>query len=33
VLAGLWYPVGLLIFASAVGILFLPETKDADLHL
>lgn len=26
-LAGLWYPVGLLILASAVGLLFLPETR------
>ncbi len=30
-LAGLWYPVGMLIFASIVGLLFLPETKDAVL--
>lgn len=30
-LAGLWYPVGMLIFASIVGLLFLPETKDAQL--
>ncbi len=33
VLAGLWYPVGLLIFASVIGVLFLPETKDVDLNL
>lgn len=32
VLAGLWYPVGLLIVASVIGLLFLPETKDVNLH-
>jgi MFS family permease len=32
VLAGLWYPVGMLIAASVVGLLFLPETKDVNLH-
>ncbi len=31
-LAGLWYPVGMLIFASIVGLLFLPETRDVELH-
>jgi MFS family permease len=31
-LAGLWYPVGMLIFASVVGLLFLPETRDVDLN-
>jgi hypothetical protein len=31
-LAGLWYPVGMLIMASIVGLLFLPETKDVSLH-
>ncbi len=30
-LAGLWYPVGMLILASVVGLLFLPETKDVVL--
>ncbi len=30
-LAGLWYPVGMLIVASIVGLLFLPETKDVAL--
>lgn len=30
-LAGLWYPVGLLIIASAIGFLFLPETRYAAL--
>lgn len=30
-LAGLWYPVGMLILASVVGLLFLPETRDVDL--
>ncbi len=30
-LAGLWYPVGMLILASVVGLLFLPETKDVAL--
>ncbi len=30
-LAGLWYPVGMLILASVVGLLFLPETKDVKL--
>ncbi len=29
--AGLWYPVGLLIMASVVGILFLPETRNVPL--
>jgi MFS family permease len=32
-LAGLWYPVGMLILASVVGLLFLPETRDVDLGL
>ncbi|MDO8925530.1 MAG: MFS transporter [Sideroxyarcus sp.] len=31
-LAGLWYPVGMLIFASIIGLLFLPETKDVNLQ-
>jgi MFS family permease len=31
-LAGLWYPVGMLILASVVGLLFLPETRHVDLH-
>jgi MFS family permease len=31
-LAGLWYPVGMLIFASVIGLLFLPETRDVKLH-
>jgi MFS family permease len=31
-LAGLWYPVGMLIVASVVGLLFLPETRDVDLR-
>jgi MFS family permease len=31
-LAGLWYPVGMLIVASIVGLLFLPETSDVDLR-
>jgi MFS family permease len=30
-LAGLWYPVGLLGMASVVGLLFLPETRNAAL--
>ncbi len=30
-LAGLWYPVGMLAFASVVGLLFLPETKEVNL--
>ncbi len=30
-LAGLWYLVGMLILASTVGLLFLPETKDVAL--
>ncbi len=30
-LAGLWYPVGMLILASIIGMLFLPETKEVDL--
>ncbi|GAB4120003.1 MAG: MFS transporter [Sideroxydans sp.] len=32
VLAGLWYPVGMLVFASTIGLLFLPETKDVNLN-
>lgn len=32
VLAGLWYPVGLLIVASVVGLRFLPETRSVNLH-
>jgi hypothetical protein len=31
VMAGLWYPVGMLIMASVIGLLFLPETKDVVL--
>ncbi|MGB7650398.1 MAG: MFS transporter [Gallionella sp.] len=31
--AGLWYPVGLLIMASLVGLLFLPETRNAPLDV
>ncbi|MGZ8256821.1 MAG: MFS transporter, partial [Gallionella sp.] len=31
--AGLWYPVGLLIMASVVGLLFLPETRNAPLDV
>jgi len=31
-LAGLWYPVGMLAFASVIGLLFLPETRDVELH-
>ncbi|MDO8988077.1 MAG: MFS transporter [Sideroxyarcus sp.] len=31
-MAGLWYPVGMLILASVVGLLFLPETRDVSLH-
>jgi MFS family permease len=30
-LAGLWYPVGMLILASVIGLLFLPETREVDL--
>ena len=30
-MAGLWYPVGMLIFASVIGLLFLPETRDVPL--
>ncbi|MDD2699827.1 MAG: MFS transporter [Sideroxydans sp.] len=31
VMAGLWYPVGMLILASIIGLMFLPETKDVVL--
>jgi hypothetical protein len=31
-LAGLWYPVGMLIMASTIGLLYLPETRDVHLH-
>jgi len=31
-LAGLWYPVGMLMLASVVGLFFLSETKDVALH-
>jgi len=30
-LAGLWYPVALLGMAAVVGVLFLPETRNAPL--
>lgn len=30
-LAGLWYPVGMLIVASVLGLLFMPETRDVPL--
>ncbi|MES1982674.1 MAG: MFS transporter [Pseudomonadota bacterium] len=30
-ISGLWYPVGLLIIASVVGLLFLPETRNVAL--
>ena len=30
-LAGIWYPVALLGMAAAVGLLFLPETRNAPL--
>ncbi len=30
-LAGLWYPVALLVIASVIGLLFLPETRDVAL--
>jgi MFS family permease len=30
-LSGLWYPVGLLILAAVIGLLFLPETKGVAL--
>lgn len=30
--AGLWYPVGLLIMAAAVGLLFMPEVRNRPLH-
>ena len=30
-LAGLWYPTGLLIVASLVGLLFLPEVRNRPL--
>jgi MFS family permease len=32
-LAGLWYPVGLLIVASLIGLVFLPETRDVSLDV
>jgi len=31
-LAGLWYPVGMLILASVVGLFFLPETRNVSLQ-
>jgi hypothetical protein len=31
-LSGLWYPVGLLAAASAIGLLFLPEVRNAPLE-
>jgi hypothetical protein len=30
-LAGLWYPTALLILASVIGLLFLPEVRDRPL--
>jgi hypothetical protein len=32
VLAGLWYPTALLAVGSVVGLMFLPETRNTDLH-
>lgn len=30
--SGLWYPIGVAVFSLVVGLFFLPETKDWDLH-
>jgi MFS family permease len=30
-IAGMWYPVGLLVMALAIGLVFLPETRDVRL--
>ena len=31
-ISGLWYPVGLLVIASVIGLLFLPETRNVPLE-
>jgi len=31
-ISGLWYPVGLLVIASVIGLFFLPETKNISLE-
>ncbi len=30
--AGLWYPVGFALLTVVIGLLFVPETKDRDIH-
>ncbi|MEY4760811.1 MAG: hypothetical protein RLZZ200_667 [Pseudomonadota bacterium] len=30
--SGLWYPVGVALVTAVVGLVFLPETRDRDLH-
>ncbi len=32
-LSGMWYPVGLLAFAFVIGLIFLPETRNASLEV
>jgi hypothetical protein len=31
-LSGMWYPVGLLAAAFVIGLIFLPETRNASLE-
>jgi MFS family permease len=33
IIAGLWYPIGVAAICFIIGALFMPETKDRDLHL
>jgi MFS family permease len=30
--AGLWYPIGVAVMTAVIGSLFMPETKDRDIH-
>ena len=29
---GLWYPIGIALMTAVLGILFMPETKDREIH-
>ncbi len=29
---GLWYPIGVALMTFVLGSLFMPETKDRDIH-
>jgi MFS family permease len=30
--AGLWYPIGIAVMTAVIGSIFMPETKDRDIH-